>query len=45
MASLDLEWISVFDEIYKALNVSRAAETLGISQGAASTALGRLRSY
>ncbi|VTU16914.1 LysR family transcriptional regulator [Variovorax sp. RA8] len=45
MASLDLEWISVFDEIYKALNVSRAAEKLGISQGAASTALGRLRSY
>lgn len=45
MASLDVEWISVFEEIYKALNVSRAAETLGITQGAASTALNRLRTY
>ena len=45
MASLDVEWIAVFDEIYKALSVSRAADALGITQGAASTALGRLRSY
>ncbi|RZL88994.1 MAG: LysR family transcriptional regulator [Variovorax sp.] len=45
MASLNLEWISVFDEIYKSLSVSRAAETLGITQGAASTTLGRLRNY
>ena len=45
MASLDVEWLSVFDEIYKALSVSRAAETLGMTQGAASTALNRLRGY
>ncbi|OUL97974.1 LysR family transcriptional regulator [Variovorax sp. JS1663] len=45
MASLDLDWIAVFDEIYKTANVSRAAERLDITQGAASTALNRLRSY
>jgi DNA-binding transcriptional LysR family regulator len=45
MASLDLEWVSVFDEIYKSLSVSRAAEKLGMTQGRASTALNRLRAY
>ena len=45
MASLDLEWVAVFDEIYKTSNVSRAAERLDITQGAASTALNRLRAY
>nr|AEV57092.1 LysR family transcriptional regulator [uncultured bacterium] len=45
MASLDLEWVAVFDEIYKTSNVSRAAERLDMTQGAASTALNRLRSY
>ena len=45
MAALDLEWVAIFDEVYKTLNVSRAAERLGISQGAASTALARLRAY
>lgn len=45
MTSLNMEWISVFDEIYKSLSVSRAAETLGITQGTASTVLGRLRDY
>ena len=32
MAKLDLEWLSVFDEIYKTASVSRAAERLGIAQ-------------
>ena len=45
MSSLDVEWITVFDEIYKALSVTRAAETLGMTQSAASTALNRLRAY
>jgi DNA-binding transcriptional LysR family regulator len=45
MPSLDVESISVFDEIYRALSVSRAAEKLGMTQGAASTALNRLRLY
>ncbi len=45
MASLDLEWVAVFDEVYKTSNVSRAAERLDMTQGAASTALNRLRSY
>ena len=45
MASLDLEWVAVFDEVYKTSNVSRAAERLDITQGAASTALNRLRAY
>jgi DNA-binding transcriptional LysR family regulator len=45
MASLDLEWVAVFDEVYKTANVSRAAERLDMTQGAASTALNRLRSY
>lgn len=45
MASLDLQWVAVFDEVYKSSSVSRAAERLGITQGAASTALNRLRAY
>jgi DNA-binding transcriptional LysR family regulator len=45
MASLDVEWIWVFDEIYKTLSVTNAADKLGITQGAASTALNRLRAY
>jgi DNA-binding transcriptional LysR family regulator len=45
MASIDLEWISVFDEIYSTLSVTRAAAKLGMTQGAASTALNRLRTY
>lgn len=45
MASIDLEWISVFDEIYSTLSVTRAADKLGMTQGAASTALNRLRTY
>lgn len=45
MASLDVAWIAVFDEVYRTGSVSRAAENLDISQGAASTALQRLRRY
>jgi DNA-binding transcriptional LysR family regulator len=45
VATLDLQWLDVFDETYRLRNVSRAAEKLGITQGAASTALTRLRSY
>ena len=45
MASLDLAWLAVFEEVYKSRNVSQAAERLGLTQGAASTALARLREY
>lgn len=45
MASLDLTWLAVFDEVYKSRNVSQAADRLGMTQGAASTALARLREY
>ena len=43
MAKLDLEWLSVFDEIYKTASVSRAAERLGMAQASASIALNKLR--
>ncbi len=45
MAKLDLEWLSVFDEVFKTANVSKAAERLGIQQAAASTALNKLRAH
>lgn len=45
MAKLDLDWLLVFDEIYKTANVSRAAERLGIPQASASTALNKLRDH
>jgi DNA-binding transcriptional LysR family regulator len=40
---LDLNLLRVFDAVYRARNVSRAAELLGIAQPAASQALTRLR--
>ena len=43
MAKLDLEWLSVFDEIYKTGSVSGAADRLGLAQPTASTALNKLR--
>lgn len=43
MAKLDLEWLAVFDEVFKTSSVSKAAERLGIAQAAASTALTKLR--
>jgi DNA-binding transcriptional LysR family regulator len=45
MARLDLEWLAVFDEVYKTASVSRAAERLGLAQAAASTALNKLRAH
>lgn len=45
MAKLDLEWLTVFDEIFRTASVSKAAERLGISQAAASTALIKLRTH
>lgn len=45
MSSIDLAWLAVFEEIYRSRNVSRAAERLGLTQGACSTALGKLRDY
>ena len=43
MTKLHLEWLSVFDEIYKTASFSRAAERLGIAQATASIALNKLR--
>jgi DNA-binding transcriptional LysR family regulator len=45
MAKLDLEWLSVFDEIYKTGSVSGAADRLGLAQPTASTALNKLRTH
>ena len=45
MAKLDLEWLQVFDEVFKTASVSKAADRLGMPQAAASTALIRLRAY
>lgn len=45
MAKLDLDWLSVFVEIYKTQSVSRAAQALGIEQASASIALGKLRRH
>ncbi|MDB5931234.1 MAG: LysR family transcriptional regulator [Polaromonas sp.] len=45
MAKLDLEWLQVFDEVFKTASVSKAADRLGMPQAAASTGLIRLRAY
>jgi DNA-binding transcriptional LysR family regulator len=45
MAKLDLEWLAIFDEIYKTGSVSRAAERLGLAQATASIALNKLRAH
>ncbi|RYF77804.1 MAG: LysR family transcriptional regulator [Comamonadaceae bacterium] len=45
MARLDLEWLAVFDEVYRTGSVSRAADKLGIAQAAASTMLNKLRAH
>jgi DNA-binding transcriptional LysR family regulator len=45
MPKLNLEWLSVFDEIYKTGSVSRAAERLEIAQATASVALNKLRTH
>jgi DNA-binding transcriptional LysR family regulator len=43
MSKLDLEWLAVFDEVYKTGSVSKAAEHLGLAQAAVSTMLNKLR--
>ncbi len=45
MAKLDLEWLTVFDEVFKTASVSKAADRLGIPQAAASAALIKLRGH
>ena len=40
---IDLNLLRVFDAIYRARNVSRAAELLDMAQPATSQSLGRLR--
>jgi DNA-binding transcriptional LysR family regulator len=45
MAKLDIDWLNVFVEIYRARSVSRAAEHLGVAQANASVALAKLRAH
>jgi len=45
MSRLDLEWLAVFDEVYKTGSVSKAADRLGVAQSAASTMLNKLRAH
>ncbi len=45
MAKLDIEWLSIFVEIYQCNSVSIAADRLGIAQATASIGLSKLRSY
>lgn len=43
MAKLDLDWLQLFVELYRAQSVTRAAERLGIAQASASIVLNKLR--
>lgn len=43
MRKLDLNLMVVFERVMQELNVTRAAQTLGISQSTATAALNRLR--
>jgi len=43
MARFELEWLTIFDEVYKTRHVSRAAERLDLAQATVSIALGKLR--
>lgn len=45
MQNLDTRLLQVFDEIYKARSVSRAADQLGLGQPLVSIALGKLRKH
>jgi DNA-binding transcriptional LysR family regulator len=45
MAKLNLDWLEVFDQIYKTQSVSRAASLLGMEQASASIALNKLRQH
>jgi DNA-binding transcriptional LysR family regulator len=42
---MDLKLLTVFDEVYKTRNVSRAGENLGMPQSSVSIALARLRKH
>lgn len=45
MSKLNLDWLAVFDAVYKTGSVSKAAEQLGLAQAAASTMLNKLREH
>jgi DNA-binding transcriptional LysR family regulator len=45
MARLDIEWLSLFTEVYKTQSVSLAAERLGIAQARGSAVLNKLRRH
>ncbi len=45
MAKLDLEWLQLFEEVYRTRSVSRAAEHLGIAQASASASIQKLRDH
>ena len=45
MAKLDLDWLSVFVEVYKTQSVSRAAQALCMEQASASLVLTKLRRH
>jgi DNA-binding transcriptional LysR family regulator len=45
MAKLDVEWLSVFVEVYQARSVSKAALRLQMAQASASIALNKLRRH
>ena len=43
MARFELEWLAIFDEVYKTRHVSRAAERLDLAQATVSIVLAKLR--
>ncbi|MCR6480973.1 LysR family transcriptional regulator [Variovorax sp. ZS18.2.2] len=45
MSKLDLEWLALFDEIYKSGKVSSAAKIRGLTQSSASSMLNKLREH
>jgi DNA-binding transcriptional LysR family regulator len=45
MAKLDLDWLSVFVQVFKTQSVSRAALNLGMEQASASLVLNKLRKH
>lgn len=45
MAKFDLEWLAVFDGIFKTRSVSRTADQLGLAQATVSVALNKLRAH
>jgi DNA-binding transcriptional LysR family regulator len=45
LSNLDLRLLQLFDAIYQLRNLSRAAETMGLTQPAVSLALGKMRGH